>query len=97
MRKAVKQSLILSAAIFAAGFIFILFYSSSAVDEICTGFSITGMVTQQGECCNIFSEIVAGSTFWLALWAVICFYLFLIFIEHVLPKLEKRKRKKKRK
>ena len=87
----------MSVFIFVVGFAFMVYVHSSVLDETCSGFSITAQVTQPAvECSGLFADMVFGSTIWLALWAVLCFFIFLIVIEHILPKLEKKKKRKGR-
>ena len=98
MKQSYKQAFALSVLMFVVGMSFMTYSYSSALGEVCYDFDITAQVTQpggDGECSDLFAEMVFGSSIWLALWAVLCFFIFLIFIEHFLPKLRKKQKKQK--
>ncbi len=93
MKKSYKQAFALSVIMFIAGVAFMTYAQSLAFDEMFSGFGITGMVTGESQYSDFFAEMVLGSTIWLALWAVLCFFIFLIFIEYFLPKISKKRKK----
>ena len=95
MKNSIKQSLILSLLLFVSGMGYAILISSSALDSMCNDFSITAMATQpSAECTGLFNDTIVDSTIWISLWAVLAFFIFLIFIEHFLPAMEKKKPKR---
>lgn len=100
MKQSYKQSFAFSVMIFVVGMAFMTYSHSLALGEVCSDFDLTAQVTQPGgagECSDVFTDMFFSSSIWLVLWAVLCFFIFLIFIEHFLPKFKTKQNQQKKK